>query len=81
MAKMKTVESLADVSKQLKLRCQEEIANGNGGEEKKSSLPFPHWICQPYIRPVPLGQVVSDNSCASSALADGRTRTTGEQER
>ncbi|KAK5855689.1 hypothetical protein PBY51_007346 [Eleginops maclovinus] len=54
LAKVKTLEALADVSKQLKLRCQEEIANGKGGEEeKKSSLPFPHWICQPYIRPVP----------------------------
>ncbi|KAK1877197.1 tRNA-dihydrouridine(16/17) synthase [NAD(P)(+)]-like [Dissostichus eleginoides] len=76
MAKMKTVEGLADVSKQLKLRCQEEIANGKGAEEKKSSLPFPHWICQPYIRPEPVpygnkrGPEVMKAMCQKRALED-----------
>uniref|UniRef100_A0A3Q1G342 Dihydrouridine synthase 1-like (S. cerevisiae) n=1 Tax=Acanthochromis polyacanthus TaxID=80966 RepID=A0A3Q1G342_9TELE len=51
LAKVKTLEGLADVSKQLRLRCQEEIAKGKDVEEKKSDLPFPHWICQPYVRP------------------------------
>lgn len=30
---------------------QEEIAKGKDVEEKESGLPFPHWICQPYVRP------------------------------
>lgn len=108
LAKVKTLEGLAGVSKQLRLRCQvtgrrdeeeeekgslscskksfnaydflqnpdigrllpqtgtgvlligliihrctvqEEIAKGKDTEEKEGSLPFPHWICQPYVRP------------------------------
>uniref|UniRef100_A0A672G118 Dihydrouridine synthase 1-like (S. cerevisiae) n=1 Tax=Salarias fasciatus TaxID=181472 RepID=A0A672G118_SALFA len=43
LAKVKTLDALADVSKQRGLRCQQE--EGEGG------LPLPHWICQPYVRP------------------------------
>ncbi|KAK7938355.1 hypothetical protein WMY93_001681 [Mugilogobius chulae] len=62
LAKVKTVEGLADVSNQLKLRCQEEISRCGGAEEKDSGLPFPHWICQPYVRPPPKDPVVNGNS-------------------
>lgn len=33
------------------LRVQEEIAQGKDVEKKDGGLPFPHWICQPYVRP------------------------------
>uniref|UniRef100_A0A3Q4MIY2 Dihydrouridine synthase 1-like (S. cerevisiae) n=1 Tax=Neolamprologus brichardi TaxID=32507 RepID=A0A3Q4MIY2_NEOBR len=65
LAKVKTLEGLADVSKQLRLRCQEEIAKGKDSEDKESGLPFPHWICQPYVRPVPKETVTNGNSQAS----------------
>ncbi|KAM7386126.1 hypothetical protein PAMA_008982 [Pampus argenteus] len=65
LAKVKTLEALADISKQLRLRCQEEIAKGKDVEEKESSLPFPHWICQPYIRPPPKESVANGNSQGS----------------
>ncbi|XP_030580794.1 tRNA-dihydrouridine(16/17) synthase [NAD(P)(+)]-like isoform X2 [Archocentrus centrarchus] len=65
LAKVKTLEGLADVSKQLRLRCQEEIAKGKDAEDKESGLPFPHWICQPYVRPVPKETLANGNSQGS----------------
>ncbi|XP_029914524.1 tRNA-dihydrouridine(16/17) synthase [NAD(P)(+)]-like [Myripristis murdjan] len=65
LAKVKNLESLADVSKQLRLRCQEEIAKGKDVEQKEGTLPFPHWICQPYVRPVPKEPVANGNSQGS----------------
>ncbi|XP_026716926.1 tRNA-dihydrouridine(16/17) synthase [NAD(P)(+)]-like isoform X2 [Athene cunicularia] len=53
LAKVKTLEGIVDVNRELKLRCQEEIANQKEGEKPKEGLPFFHWICQPYIRPGP----------------------------
>ncbi|XP_019412051.1 PREDICTED: tRNA-dihydrouridine(16/17) synthase [NAD(P)(+)]-like isoform X1 [Crocodylus porosus] len=53
LAKAKTLEGIADVSRELKLRCQEEITNQKEGEKPSGGLPFFHWICQPYIRPGP----------------------------
>ncbi|KAF3699543.1 tRNA-dihydrouridine(16/17) synthase [NAD(P)(+)]-like [Channa argus] len=64
LAKVKTLEALADVSKQLRLRCQEEITKGNNVNEK-GNLPFPHWICQPYVRPLPKEPVANVNSQSS----------------
>ncbi|XP_007482882.1 tRNA-dihydrouridine(16/17) synthase [NAD(P)(+)]-like isoform X2 [Monodelphis domestica] len=53
LAKVKTLEGIADVSRELKLRCQEEMASQKEGEKPKGGLPFFHWICQPYVRPGP----------------------------
>ncbi|XP_032393590.1 tRNA-dihydrouridine(16/17) synthase [NAD(P)(+)]-like [Etheostoma spectabile] len=65
LAKVKTLEGLAAVSKQLRLRCQEEIAKGKDVEEKEGGLPFPHWICQPYVRPEPKEPIANGNSHGS----------------
>ncbi|XP_044037986.1 tRNA-dihydrouridine(16/17) synthase [NAD(P)(+)]-like isoform X3 [Siniperca chuatsi] len=79
LAKVKTLEGLADVSKQLRLRCQEEIAKGKDVEEKEGGLPLPHWICQPYVRPAPKepvangtsqGSEVKKTMCQKRALED-----------
>uniref|UniRef100_A0A4W6F0V4 tRNA-dihydrouridine(16/17) synthase [NAD(P)(+)]-like n=1 Tax=Lates calcarifer TaxID=8187 RepID=A0A4W6F0V4_LATCA len=69
LAKAKNLEGLADVSKKLRLRCQEEIAKGKDVEEREDSLPFPHWICQPYVRPVQ-GSEVKKTVCQKRALED-----------
>uniref|UniRef100_A0A8C8S814 tRNA-dihydrouridine(16/17) synthase [NAD(P)(+)]-like n=1 Tax=Pelusios castaneus TaxID=367368 RepID=A0A8C8S814_9SAUR len=53
LAKVKTLDGIAEVNRELKLRCQEEIANQKEGEKPKGGLPFFHWICQPYVRPGP----------------------------
>ncbi|XP_054616598.1 tRNA-dihydrouridine(16/17) synthase [NAD(P)(+)]-like isoform X3 [Dunckerocampus dactyliophorus] len=66
LAKVKTMESLANVSTQLRLRCQDEIAKGKD-TEKESSLPFPHWICQPYVRPPPKDPAAKGNGQESEA--------------
>ncbi|KAM4716685.1 LOW QUALITY PROTEIN: tRNA-dihydrouridine(16/17) synthase [NAD(P)(+)]-like [Anableps anableps] len=66
LAKVKTLEGLADVSAQLKRRCQQEI-DGKDGEEKEWSLPLPHWICQPYVRPPPKPPV-TNGTCQDSKV-------------
>lgn len=53
LAKAKNLDGLAQVSHQLKLRCQEEIARQTPDMKDKGGLPLPHWICQPYVRPPP----------------------------
>ncbi|KAJ7315948.1 hypothetical protein JRQ81_002110 [Phrynocephalus forsythii] len=53
LAKVKTLEGLASVSKELKLHCQKEIAQLKGEENPKGDSPFFHWICQPYFRSRP----------------------------
>ncbi|RVE69009.1 hypothetical protein OJAV_G00073580 [Oryzias javanicus] len=67
LAKVKTLEALADVSSQLRQRCQEERAKGKGAELRESSLPLPHWICQPYVRPQPKPPL-SNGSCQGSEV-------------
>ncbi|XP_053515022.1 tRNA-dihydrouridine(16/17) synthase [NAD(P)(+)]-like isoform X3 [Artibeus jamaicensis] len=52
LAKVKTLEGIAAVSQELKLRCQEDMCRQEG-EEPSGGLPFFHWICQPYFRPGP----------------------------
>ncbi|XP_054449219.1 tRNA-dihydrouridine(16/17) synthase [NAD(P)(+)]-like isoform X2 [Pteronotus mesoamericanus] len=53
LAKVKTLEGVAAVSQELKLRCQEDMSRQKEGEEPAGGLPFFHWICQPYCRPGP----------------------------
>ncbi|KAK5600709.1 tRNA-dihydrouridine(16/17) synthase [NAD(P)(+)]-like protein [Crenichthys baileyi] len=67
LAKVKTLEGLADVSAQLKRRCQEEISDGKDGDEKDGGLPFPHWICQPYVRPAPKPPI-TNGTCQESQV-------------
>uniref|UniRef100_A0A3Q2NQD9 tRNA-dihydrouridine(16/17) synthase [NAD(P)(+)]-like n=1 Tax=Fundulus heteroclitus TaxID=8078 RepID=A0A3Q2NQD9_FUNHE len=74
LAKVKNLEGLADVSTQLKQRCQEEISDGKDGEEKEGGLPFPHWICQPYVRPVPKPPV-TNGTCQESKKKRSRNPT------
>ncbi|XP_030645629.1 tRNA-dihydrouridine(16/17) synthase [NAD(P)(+)]-like [Chanos chanos] len=53
LAKVKTVDGIAEVNRQLKHRCQEEMAKGEKEANCSAGLPSPHWICQPYVRPPP----------------------------
>ncbi|KAK2091822.1 tRNA-dihydrouridine(16/17) synthase [NAD(P)(+)]-like protein [Saguinus oedipus] len=48
LAKVKTLEGIAAVSQELKMRCQEEISRQEGAKPA-GDLPF-HWICQPYVQ-------------------------------
>uniref|UniRef100_A0A8C7HJB2 tRNA-dihydrouridine(16/17) synthase [NAD(P)(+)]-like n=1 Tax=Oncorhynchus kisutch TaxID=8019 RepID=A0A8C7HJB2_ONCKI len=61
LAKVKNLQGLTEVSRQLRLRCQEEITNGGEEAGQVVGLPFPHWICQPYVRPVPKAPVANSN--------------------
>ncbi|KAK2105556.1 tRNA-dihydrouridine(16/17) synthase [NAD(P)(+)]-like protein [Saguinus oedipus] len=51
LAKAKTLEGIAALSQELKMRCQKEISRQEGAKPP-SHLPF-RWICQPYVRPGP----------------------------
>lgn len=53
LAKAKTFQDIVDVNARLKLKCQEEKAFAKEGERPNGELRFPHWICQPYVRPAP----------------------------
>ncbi|XP_073444241.1 tRNA-dihydrouridine(16/17) synthase [NAD(P)(+)]-like isoform X2 [Dendrobates tinctorius] len=53
LAKAKSLNGIIAVNKELKLRCQEERSKWKEGEIVSGDLPFPHWICQPYVRPLP----------------------------
>uniref|UniRef100_A0A8C9TVB7 tRNA-dihydrouridine(16/17) synthase [NAD(P)(+)]-like n=1 Tax=Scleropages formosus TaxID=113540 RepID=A0A8C9TVB7_SCLFO len=53
LAKVRTLQGMAELNRQLKQRCQEEMAQQEASEKDYGGLPFPHWICQPYIRPIP----------------------------
>uniref|UniRef100_A0A673IJU4 tRNA-dihydrouridine(16/17) synthase [NAD(P)(+)]-like n=1 Tax=Sinocyclocheilus rhinocerous TaxID=307959 RepID=A0A673IJU4_9TELE len=78
LAKAKNVAGVAEVNRQLKQRCQKEMAKDES-EWTKTRLPFPHWICQPYVRPPPKdpntenGQKAPETKAVSvkRALEDG----------
>ncbi|KAB5553651.1 hypothetical protein PHYPO_G00041050 [Pangasianodon hypophthalmus] len=52
LAKAKNLAGIEEVNRQLKQRCQEEMGKDES-ERHQTGLPFPHWICQPYVRPAP----------------------------
>uniref|UniRef100_A0A8C9DL81 tRNA-dihydrouridine(16/17) synthase [NAD(P)(+)]-like n=1 Tax=Prolemur simus TaxID=1328070 RepID=A0A8C9DL81_PROSS len=69
LAKVKTLEGIAAVSQELKLRCQEEMSRQHG-EKPASDLPFFHWICQPYVRPGPREGSRNAGACSKRALEE-----------
>lgn len=69
---MKNLQGLTEVSRQLRLRCQEEITNGGEEAGQVVGLPFPHWICQPYVRPVPKDPVANSNGTEVKAVRHKR---------
>ncbi|MBN3300588.1 DUS1L synthase, partial [Amia calva] len=66
LAKVKTIDGMAEVNRQLKERCQEEMAVQAGAEKPTGVLPFPHWICQPYVRPGPKEQPCENGKPSAS---------------
>ncbi|XP_036445936.1 tRNA-dihydrouridine(16/17) synthase [NAD(P)(+)]-like [Colossoma macropomum] len=52
LAKAKNLAGIEEVNRQLKQRCQEEMAKEES-DRHHTGLPLPHWICQPYVRPAP----------------------------
>uniref|UniRef100_A0A674B4I8 tRNA-dihydrouridine(16/17) synthase [NAD(P)(+)]-like n=1 Tax=Salmo trutta TaxID=8032 RepID=A0A674B4I8_SALTR len=64
LAKVKNLQGLTEVSRQLRLRCQEA--------GQVVGLPFPHWICQPYVRPVPKDPVANSNGTEVKAVRHKR---------
>ncbi|XP_058626269.1 tRNA-dihydrouridine(16/17) synthase [NAD(P)(+)]-like isoform X2 [Onychostoma macrolepis] len=68
LAKAKNVAGIAEVNRQLKQRCQEEMAKDES-EWTRTGLPFPHWICQPYVRPPPKDPNAENGQKASETKA------------
>uniref|UniRef100_A0A673IT46 tRNA-dihydrouridine(16/17) synthase [NAD(P)(+)]-like n=2 Tax=Sinocyclocheilus rhinocerous TaxID=307959 RepID=A0A673IT46_9TELE len=68
LAKAKNVAGIAEVNRQLKQRCQEEMAKDES-EWTRTGLPFPHWICQPYVRPPPKDPNTENGQRASETKA------------
>ncbi|XP_066092325.1 tRNA-dihydrouridine(16/17) synthase [NAD(P)(+)]-like isoform X2 [Saccopteryx bilineata] len=70
LAKVKTLEGIAAVSQELKLRCEEDMSRQEG-EEPSGGIPFFHWICQPYFRPGPKeGSKENMGACSKRALEE-----------
>uniref|UniRef100_A0A7M4ECR5 tRNA-dihydrouridine(16/17) synthase [NAD(P)(+)]-like n=1 Tax=Crocodylus porosus TaxID=8502 RepID=A0A7M4ECR5_CROPO len=80
LAKAKTLEGIADVSRELKLRCQEEITNQKEGEKPSGGLPFFHWICQPYIRPGPKEICKENGSSGTEKSVRGKRSLEDEED-
>uniref|UniRef100_A0A8C5Q6B6 tRNA-dihydrouridine(16/17) synthase [NAD(P)(+)]-like n=1 Tax=Leptobrachium leishanense TaxID=445787 RepID=A0A8C5Q6B6_9ANUR len=52
LAKAKNLQGLIAINQALKSKCQADRLKV--GENKiTGDLPFPHWVCQPYVRPPP----------------------------
>ncbi|XP_027034658.2 tRNA-dihydrouridine(16/17) synthase [NAD(P)(+)]-like [Tachysurus fulvidraco] len=65
LAKAKNLAGIEEVNRQLKQRCQEEMEKDES-ERRHTGLPFPHWICQPYVRPAPKDPSVENGVKAAS---------------
>ncbi|TRY59622.1 hypothetical protein DNTS_003896 [Danionella cerebrum] len=52
LAKAKNLSGISEINRQLKQRSQDEMAKDKS-DWHQTGLPFPHWICQPYVRPTP----------------------------
>ncbi|XP_063312267.1 tRNA-dihydrouridine(16/17) synthase [NAD(P)(+)]-like [Pelobates fuscus] len=71
LAKAKTLEGIIAVNQALKGKCQEERLNKLVEDDIAGELPFPHWICQPYVRPPPkLITKEESGGCGKRALED-----------
>ncbi|NXG73396.1 FAS synthase, partial [Baryphthengus martii] len=80
LAKVKTLEGIVDVNRELKLRCQEEMANQKEGEKPKEGLPFFHWICQPYVRPGPKERCKENGACGTEKGMRGKRALEEEED-
>ncbi|XP_065766566.1 tRNA-dihydrouridine(16/17) synthase [NAD(P)(+)]-like isoform X2 [Muntiacus reevesi] len=76
LAKVKTLEGIAAVSQELKLRCQEDISRQKEGEKPSGGLPFFHWICQPYFRPGPKEESKENGGARSKRALEEEEGTT-----
>ncbi|KAM9742534.1 LOW QUALITY PROTEIN: tRNA-dihydrouridine(16/17) synthase [NAD(P)(+)]-like [Dama dama] len=76
LAKVKTLEGIAAVNQELKLRCQEDIARQKEGEKPSGGLPFFHWICQPYFRPGPKEESKENGGARSKRALEEEEGTT-----
>ncbi|XP_037666599.1 tRNA-dihydrouridine(16/17) synthase [NAD(P)(+)]-like isoform X2 [Choloepus didactylus] len=74
LARVKTLEGLSAVSRELKLRCQEDMSRQLEGDQPTGGLPLSHWVCQPYVRPGPREGSKDSGGCSKRALEgeDGR---------
>ncbi|XP_026119814.1 tRNA-dihydrouridine(16/17) synthase [NAD(P)(+)]-like isoform X2 [Carassius auratus] len=79
LAKAKNIAGIAEVNRQLKQRCQEEMAKDES-EWTWTGLPFPHWICQPYVRPPPKDPNTENGQRATETKAVSVKRTLEDSE-